>query len=407
MMSSENTPVLFISKDEQLHQQVANCLNDEAFDVTSKVDCVATMNGTAHPLAATHDIVIFDSDAIPESDQDAIRELCEKRATGAMMIAVADDNLPLSRLRQLKNLGADEVLPRQNLSDELLPQLKAWQDRKAANTPVLWSGQATEGKIISIAQARGGVGASTFAVNLADKLLAKKSLRKKNTGPEVAIVDLDFQFGSIAAQLDVPESDALWRMAMEGTMPDAAFVEQTVVKTDKGMSVITAPARYGPLEAIQPDQIARLLDVLRKTHDYIIVDLPHALVTWLDPVLARSDKLMLATDVAVPSVRATRKLMDFFLAEHPDLDIEIVALQEKKPLILGSHHRAAMELLDRKFSHWVPSDKKTARDALDRGKPLSEVSPRSPLAKAIAKIADETKTKLPPRVSALHSAHAA
>lgn len=406
-MTSENTPILFISKDQRLHDAVVGCLDKQAFDLTAKVDCVASMNGTAHPLAASHDIVVFDAASLIDGEQDSIRELCSQRASGAMMIALASDDLPLSKMRQLKNLGADEVLPRDNVSEELLPQLKAWQDRKSANTPVLWTGQATEGKIISVAQARGGVGASTFAVNLADSLLAKKSILKKQNGPEVVVVDLDFQFGSIAAQLDVPESDALWRMAMEGTMPDAAFVEQTLVKTDKGMSVITAPARYGPLEAIQPDQVAKLLDALRKTHDYIIVDLPHALVSWLDPVLSRSDKLMLATDVAVPSVRATRKLMDFFLAEHPDLEIEIVALQEKKPLVLGSHHRAAMELLDRKFSHWVPSDYRAARDALDRGKPLSEVSPRSSLCKAIAKIADVTKSELPPRVAAFKSARAA
>jgi pilus assembly protein CpaE len=109
---------------------------------------------------------------------------------------------------------------------------------------------------------------------------------------------------------------------------------------------------------------------------------------------------MLTTDVVVPSVRATRKLMDFFLAEHPDLQIELVALQEKKPLVLGSHHRAAMELLDRKFDHWVPNDRRAAKDALDRGKPLSDVCPRSALTKAVAKIALGTKAALPPRFGA-------
>jgi pilus assembly protein CpaE len=201
----------------------------------------------------------------------------------------------------------------------------------------------------------------------------------------------------------VPETDALWRMAMDGTMPDAAFVEQATVKTDGGLSVLTAPMRYGPLNSIKPEQIASLLDVLRKTHDYVIVDLPHALVDWIEPILARSDRLMLATDVTVPGVRATRKLMDFFLAEHPDLTIELVALQEKKPMVLGSHHKAAMELLERKFNHWVPCDRRAARDALDRGKPLSETSPRSPLAKAIARIAKGTKVVLPPRSDVHHS----
>ena len=406
-MSDTNTPVLLISTDAALHASIEIALKDQAFDLTSKTDSVVALNGTAHPLAASHDIIVFDAESFDADTKGAVQELCSKRNTGAMMIALAHDDLPLSKHRELKRLGADEILPKDCVAEELLPQLKAWKDRRMAAIPALWTGQATEGKIISIAQARGGVGASTFAVNLADSLLTKSSRLKKRAKTEVCIVDMDFQFGSIAAQLDVPESDALWRMAMEGTMPDAEFVEQTVVKLDSGLSVITAPSRYGPLEAIQSEQISRLLNALRKTYDYVIVDLPHALVTWLEPILSRSDRLMLTTDVTVPSVRATRKLMDFFLAEHPDLQIELVALQEKKPMILGSHHRAAMELLERKFDHWVPADKRAAKDALDRGKPLSQVCPRSALAKAVNKIAIGTKIALPPRLHGVQPSYGA
>lgn len=405
-MSDNQTPLLLISRDIDLHDALAESLAGKKFKLTAKNDSVAAMNGTAHPLVQSHDIVVFDAERFDSETKSAIRQLCSKRASGAMIIALASDDLPLSQQRELKRLGADEILPRESILEELVPQITAWKDRQEAQVPAIWTGQATEGKIVSIAQARGGVGASTFAVNLADSLLGKPSILRKQTRPEVVIVDLDFQFGSIASQLDVAESDALWRMAMDGTIPDAAFVEQAMVRTGNGLSVLTAPSRYGPLEAIQPEQVARLLDLLRKTHDYIIVDLPHALVSWLDPVLSRSDRLMLATDVTVPSVRATRKLMDFFLAEHPDLQIELIALREKKPLVLGSHHRAAMQLLDRKFDHWVPCDNRAARDALDRGQPLSLVKPRSALAKAVYKIAHETKTALPPRFGANTRPHA-
>jgi pilus assembly protein CpaE len=399
-MSNIQTPLLLISNDPGLHRVVEKALEGKEFCLTAKQTSLAAMNGTAHPLAAGNDIVIFDTEASDASSITAIEELCAHRAPGAMMIALAGDDLPLSKQRELKRLGADEILPRDSLSAELMPQIEAWRARRLAQIPAIWVGQATEGKIISVAQARGGVGASTLAVNLADCLLGKSRMFRKRARPEVIIVDMDFQFGSVAAQLDVAETDALWRMAMDGTMPDAAFVEQATVKTVGGLSVLTAPARYGPLDSIKPEQIANLLDVLRKTYDYIIIDLPHALVDWIEPILARSDRLMLATDITVPAVRATRKLMDFFLAEHPDLLIELVALQEKKPLILGSHHRAAMELLERKFNHWVPCDPRAARDAQDRGKPLSEISSRSSLAKAIAKIANETKVLLPPRSDA-------
>ena len=396
-MSNIQTPLLLISTDPGLHSIVEKALEGKEFHLTAKQSSLTAMNGTAHPLVGKSDIVIFDTEASDASTIAAIEDLCVHRAPGAMMIALASDDLPLSKQRELKRLGADEILPRDSLSAELMPQIEAWRARRLAQIPAIWGGQATEGKIISVAQARGGVGASTLAVNLADSLFGKSRMFKKRARSEVIIVDMDFQFGSVAAQLDVPETDALWRMAMDGTMPDPAFVEQATVKIDGGLSVLTAPARYGPLNSIKPEQIASLLDVLRKTHDYVIVDLPHALVDWIEPILSRSDRLMLATDVTVPSVRATRKLMDFFLAEHPDLTIELVALHEKKPLVLGSHHRAAMELLEREFSHWVPFDRRAARDALDRGKPLSKTSPRSPLAKAITRIARSTKVALPPR----------
>lgn len=398
-MSDAVNNLLLISSDETIRTTVEDLLEGTPYRVTAKASSLTGMNGTAAPLAASHDIVIFDAGALNDAMLAAAGEICRNRISGGIVIALANDDLPLSKLRALKHHGVDEVLPRASVDTELMQPLDAWRYRHNMQIPAIWAGQATEGKIISVAQARGGLGASTFAVNLADSLLERRGTFKKRAHTDVALVDLDFQFGTIASQLDVRESDALWRMAMEGTIPDAAFVESAVVKSEEGMSVITAPSRYGPLNAIKSEQIAGLLDALRKTHDYIVVDLPHALVDWIEPILSRSDHLMLTTDITVPSVRATRKLMDFFLSEHPDLAIQLVAVHEKKPLILGSHHRAAMELLERGFDHWLPLDRRAARDALDRGRPLSAVSPRSPLAKAVSKVAVATRKELPPRSS--------
>ncbi|MEM6890983.1 MAG: AAA family ATPase [Pseudomonadota bacterium] len=399
-MSDLRSNLLLISSDEDLHGHVKRVLEGTNVQLTARQENLTAMNGKAHPLAAGNDIVIFDTDDLNEDALSAIREICERRAPGGIMIALASEDLPLSKQRELKRVGADEVLPREHVDTEILPQIEEWQKQRNQTSPAIWTGQGSEAKIISVAQARGGLGASTFAVNLADGLLGKRGRFGKKGRAEVALVDLDFQFGTIAAQLDVRESDALWRMAMEGTTPDASFVSSAVVKSENGLSVLTAPSRYGPLEAIKPEQIAGLLDALRKSHDYIVVDLPHALVDWIEPVLSRSDCLMLTTDVTVPSVRATRKLMDFFLAEHPELAIQLVAVHEKKPLIMGAHHKAAMELLDRGFDHWLPSDRRAAREALDIGKPLNEVSPRSALAKAVTKVAQATRQTLPPRVAA-------
>ena len=97
----------------------------------------------------------------------------------------------------------------------------------------------------------------------------------------------------------------------------------------------------------------------------------------------------------MPSIRASRRLIDFFLSDNPGLNIELVINHEKKPLVQGHHHKEAAKVLELKFEHWLPHDPKAARNAVDYGKPLSEVSARSDLSKAIANLAKATAKKMP------------
>jgi Flp pilus assembly CpaE family ATPase len=355
------------------------------------------MNGKAAPLVARHDVILFDVDLESEHMMQSVAEMCQARVANSKIIALAEKDLPLSKARELRRAGVDDVLPRDALREEIIPQIETIRMSREAQLPALWAGQTTQGKVIAVAKSRGGAGASTFAVNLANELQGHRRYFKKVPTAEVAIVDLDLQFGSIAALLDVEESDAFWRMAMDGTVPDSAFLEQAMAVSSCGLSVLTAPSRYGPLTAIDAEQISAMLSVLKAKFDYIVLDLPSALVEWIEPITAQADLMYLVTDVTVPSVRSARKLIDFYLGENPALEIELVANQEKKPLIPASHHRAASELLSRDFHFWVPRDERAFRETIDRGVPIATVSPRSAAAKAIRNIARATKDTLPPR----------
>jgi len=394
--------ILIISPDEALRKTIRNALPETDFSITEKERSFVELNGSAGPLALRHDLVIFDAEEIDASAQAAIHTLSENRAPNAILIGVAHSDLPLTKVRELHRAGVDDILLRDTLDSEVAEVIKSWQSRRQAQLPALWNGHGLEGKVIAVAKARGGVGASTFAVNLADALLNKRGFFNKKAHNEVTIVDLDFQFGSIAALTDVDESDALWRMAVEETVPDDVFLDQALTKSEVGFSVLTAPSRYGPITAMTPEQIGLIIDLLRKRNDYVVIDLPHVLVNWIEPVLTRCDKLFLATDTSVTSIRAARKLIDFYIGEHPALDIEMVVTQERKPIIPASHHRAAAELLERPLAHWVPRDERWAREALDRGTPLLELAPRSVASKAIRSIARNMCSALPPRTGTHH-----
>jgi pilus assembly protein CpaE len=251
--------------------------------------------------------------------------------------------------------------------------------------------------VIGVAQSRGGLGATTLAVNLATRLLDPKGAFNKGTRHKVAILDLDIQYGSVASNLDIEPNDALYQMAADGTIPDANFVEQALCDHRSGLRVLTAPKTICPIDAFQHSQAAALIETLRASHDFVVVDLPRVLCDWLPAVVDRMDRLILLTDTTVPAIRQARRLIDLLTEETLNLDVQIVVSRETRPMISKTHHKVAQQVLERDFAHWLPDDAKTCRAASDRGVPVADVSRRSPLSRAIDGIArqmiEDVKTR--------------
>jgi len=101
------------------------------------------------------------------------------------------------------------------------------------------------------------------------------------------------------------------------------------------------------------------------------------------------------TDTLVPSIRQSRRLIDFFSECNLALSIEMLVNFEHRPLFLAQHHKEASKVLEREFKHWLPYDLKAAQTAVDHGKPISYTSPRSKLGRAFKTLAKETIKTFP------------
>lgn len=393
------TSVLLISDDKGVSNAVTVALSDKPrVRLEAENRTVASLNGKAVRMAAENDIVVFATDPGNKDDLSAIRALNDQRGENSIFLALADRDIPLARARALSDAGVDDVLPFPITGDELARQMEKWLQRAAGSR----SGGTKEGSVIAVSQARGGIGATTIAVNLADQLLVRKSRFRREPANSVAVVDLDLQFGAVGDFLDVEPQEGLSQMATGDVMPDEMWVQQSLAETPGGLSVLTAPAEFMPLQAINAKQIESLIEGLRKAHDYVVIDMPRALVDWIEPVVSGADEIAIVSDTTVPSVRATRRLMDFFLADNPGLAIEVIINHEKRPMMQAAHHKEAARVLEKKFEHWLPHDPKAARAAVDFGKPLSEVAARSDLTKNIGGYARAVAKRLPmgERVSA-------
>ncbi len=252
--------------------------------------------------------------------------------------------------------------------------------------------EANEGRIILVAKARGGIGATTLAVNLALEMQNQGARRGQGHDGRVALLDLDVQLGNAGSLLDLTDRGGMLALARLGPEPDAQAMRHAMVRHPSGLSVLAAPATAVPFEAFDIRRISSMLDALAAEHDVVIVDLPPALIEWLEPLLARAERLLMVTDLAVPSVIRARRILSLMTQDHPKLPVEIVVAHEKKPFRLASSHRDAETALGHPLRHWLPDESKLARQALDRGEPLIQLAPRSGWARAVKAMATELQT---------------
>ena len=391
-MTTRRKSILVISPNTAIAETIGNALaSDLGVRVVAQTSTLAQMNGSAVKMIAEHDIVLFETSPDDESDLRAIRLLAAAKPSGTTLVALADGNISLAQARALNSAGVDEVLPIPVLGGAFADQMS----RLNRATGPSRLGHADAGRIIAVAQARGGIGSTTVAVNLADQLVGGGGFLHREKPHAVALLDFDLQFGSVGSFLDLGEQETLLQLALDGTIPDHNFLSQSMVKMPNGLSVLAAPSKFAPLDSLRSEQVAAILDTLRQSHDFIVVDLPRALIGWIEPIIQRADELIIVTDISVSSVRHCRRLIDFFTADNVALPVEIVVNHERRPMFQSAMHREAAKVLRCKLNHWLPHDPRAASAAAGRGKPLSAVAPRSSLGKAMTRLAKTTMAALP------------
>jgi pilus assembly protein CpaE len=390
-MTHPTRSMLVISPDPSVSDSITHALSAmPGLRVDVETSTLTQMNGRATKAAGAYDIVLFQTQPDDAAENAAIESLAAVKRPGALLLALTDSDIALSQARALNRLGVDEVLPMSGFADEVGTHMSGMiAPRKQTG------GTQTTGRIIAITEARGGAGATTLAVNLADQLACQKLRFRKEIRRRVALADLDLQFGTIGSALDLPEQDSLFRLASDATIPDAVFLAQVMQTSANGVSVLAAPTKFAPLDALRAEQVAAILENLRASHDYVIVELPRAVVGWVEAVMQRADCLMIVTDLSVPSIRHCRRLIEFFGTDNANLPIEIVVNRERRGPFASSVRRETEKALDRKLDHWLPDDPRAARKSIDRGAPLSTVAGGSALSKAIGRIAQSVTKSLP------------
>ena len=325
-----------------------------------------------------------------EKDLDIIGELVQlSKDKSIKVILIADEVSPIA-LHQLLRLGADDFVP-YPLPDGALQDAIERIRTAAANAATGATGAApgeAGGIILPVHGLAGGTGASTFAVNLAWELA---NVVKKD-GPRVCLLDLDFQFGTASTYLDLPRRDAIFEILSDLQSTDTDAFIQSLQPYHEKLHVFTAPADIIPLDFVSAEDIAHLVQLAQTNFDFVVIDMPSALVTWTETILNGAHVYFATLELDMRSAQNTLRLLRALKGE--DLPFEKLRyVLNRAPgftdLTAKSRVKRMAESLDIEIEILIPDGGKQVLQACDHGQPLQEIAGKSPVRKEIQKIAQQ------------------
>ncbi len=300
-------------------------------------------------------------------------------------------------LRRAMLAGARDFLTKPFTSDELISTIRrvhemAASRRMAMPVPqvagpgigVVPAGPPPQlGKIITVFSSKGGVGCSMIAVNLALAL-------KKLTEPDgkVALVDASLQFGDIGVMLNLQPTRSVADLATQIEELDSYLIETVMIPHQSEIRALLAPPRPEMADLITPDHIKTILEELRKSFDYIIVDTWTALHDLVLRVLDISDRILLVTIPDVPSIKNVRLFFDVTEALEYPADKLILVVNQADRRAGGISVKLIEENLKHPVAARIPFDDRTALLSINQGVPFVLGDRRNPLAQAIFKLGE-------------------
>lgn len=173
-------------------------------------------------------------------------------------------------------------------------------------------------KLVPIIGVRGGVGATTIAVNLG-WLLAHK------LGHTTALFDMDLQYGTSTLALDLTPGRGL-REALEtpGRLDSLLIASSMASESDK-FSILGAEEPVEDLLQLESTAVAAITSELRNNFHYILVDLPRHMIAQQKRLLAESDTIIIVAEQTLASVRDVVRLKAALRAITPSCRILTVA----------------------------------------------------------------------------------
>ena len=289
--------------------------------------------------------------------------------------AHADQDLLMRAIRT----GVKEFLIQPLNEEEIkqsLERFKMRQDKSSTVVPI------TPGHIINVIGAKGGVGTTTVAVNLAASLAEKKGVKS------VALVDMNMLFGEVPLFLEIKPKHDLSEITKQVSRLDNTFLMNALSKSSAGVYVLPSPRHFDHNDALDPKVMDRILELMSRMFDYVIIDGGHPLNPMFLKLLATSDTVLLTAVLTLPCLTNIDKLLRSLLNLGYPVDKLIKVVMNRYIKSSEISLDDAENGINKKIFWTIPNDYRTTLTAINQGKALSQIAKNAAITKSFKDLAD-------------------
>ncbi|HEX3281585.1 MAG TPA: AAA family ATPase [Pyrinomonadaceae bacterium] len=234
-----------------------------------------------------------------------------------------------------------------------------------------------KGKMVAVFSSKGGCGTSFLATNLA----------AASAVPTV-LVDLNLQAGDLPLFLGLDPRYSIAEAVENRERLDDSLISSFVAPYSTTLSLLAAPKQADSADEIEPEHVFQVLQRLRESFDYVVLDPQHTFDAITLAALDQSDEIVLVLTLDIPAIRSTQRALEIFdRLGYPRKKIRIVVNRFSKQIDLDL--RQVEKFLGEPVIGFVPSDYQTTVNSINLGTPLVKSDPNSKIAHELRSIAEK------------------
>ncbi|MGE0752030.1 MAG: CpaE family protein [Variibacter sp.] len=312
----------------------------------------------AYRSAPTPNVIIIESEGRGDellAGLDSLSEVCDP---GTRVIVIG----------RVNDILLYRELVRRQISDYLIAPVDVIGVIRAVSGLFSAPEAKPVGRTIAIIGAKGGVGASTIAHNIAWSIARDLAL-------DSVVADLDLPFGTAGLDYNQDPPQGIADAVFSPERIDSGFVDRLLSKCTDHLSLLAAPATLERVYDFGADSFDAIFDVLRNTVPCIVLDVPHVWTGWSKRLLVGADDILIAAAPDLANLRNVKNLMDMLKQARPNDPNAHYCLNQvgvpKRPEIKTADFAKALEAEPAAI---IPFDTQVFGTAANNGQMIAEVS---------------------------------